>query len=131
MFKKFVQLTALLNFPIALGIMIPEMVTPQQDTFIFTVVLATFLMFAGAALLWAVSDIKNRASIIVWNGIVRLVGFFTVAYASSLGMAPTIFVVISGMDLIAAIIYAMGSVKKSGIPFTSLLLGKSITHQAQ
>ncbi len=75
MFKNFVQITALFNFPIALGIIFPEVMSPKADTFVITVVLGAFLMFMGAALLWAVADIRTRAPIIVWGGLVRMMGF--------------------------------------------------------
>ena len=124
-FKKFVQITALFNFPIALGIMVPEILSPQADTFTVTVALGAFLMFAGAALLWSASDIENRAPIVVWSGLVRLVGFMAVAYAASLGMAPKSFVVIAGMDLLAVFVYIFGSMKATGLSFKSLFLGRT------
>ncbi len=125
MFKKFVQITALFNFPIALGMMISAVIAPQAETLIITVVLGISFMFMGAALLWAISDIKARAPIIVWNGLVRMVGFITVAYAISLGLAPMVFVIISVMDLITAFVYIIGSMRASELPFKSLFLGNS------
>ncbi|KPZ71266.1 hypothetical protein AN944_01641 [Shewanella sp. P1-14-1] len=125
MFKKFVQITALFNFPIAIGIMIPELVSPQANSFIISLVLASFLICTGVALLWAVSDLPRRAPIIVWNGFVRLFGFVVVTYAALSGMAPTLFIPIAVMDLITAAIYVIGSAKGTGIPVSSLLLGKS------
>lgn len=125
MFKKFVQITALLNFPIALGMMFPAINAPEPDTFVITVVLGAFMIFTGAALLWAVSDIRNRAPIVVWGGLVRYVGFMAVAYAGLLGFAPKIFVAIAAMDLVTATIYVVGSIKLSGLSFSALLLGQS------
>lgn len=125
MFKKFVQITALFNFPIALGMMISAVIAPQAETLIITVVLGISFMFMGAALLWAISDIKARAPIIVWNGLVRMVGFITVAYAISLGLAPMVFVIISVMDLITAFVYIIGSMRASELPFKSLFLGNT------
>ncbi|QHJ11115.1 hypothetical protein FX988_01337 [Paraglaciecola mesophila] len=129
MFKKFVQITALFNFPIAIGIMIPELLSPQASSFIITLVLASFLICIGAALLWAVSDLPRRAPIIVWNGLVRLFGFVVVTYAASSGMAPTLFIPIAVMDLITAAIYVLGSAKTTGIPVSSLIIGKSNPYQ--
>ena len=125
MFKKFVQITAIFNFPIALGMIFSALIAPQADTLIITVVLGVSFMFMGAALLWATSDIKTRSPIIVWNGLVRMVGFITVAYAASLGLAPKVFVFISVMDLITAFVYIIGSMRASKLPFKSLFLGKT------
>lgn len=125
MFKKFVQITAIFNFPVAIGIMIPVLLSPKPSSFIVTLVLASFLICIGAALLWAVSDLPRRAPIIVWNGLVRFFGFFVVSYAALLGIAPMAFIPISLMDLLAATIYIIGSSKITGIPVMSLILGKS------
>jgi len=125
MFKRFVQITALFNFPIALGMIISVIMVPQAETLIITVVLGVSFMLMGAALLWATSDIKTRASIIVWNGLVRMLGFITVAYAALLGLAPMAFVIISVMDLITAFVYFIGSMRVSRLSFKSLFLGKT------
>ncbi|KVX00121.1 hypothetical protein [Shewanella frigidimarina] len=125
MFKKFVQIMALFNFPVALGMIISVLIAPQADTLIITVVLGVSFMLMGAALLWATSDIKTRAPLIVWNGLVRMVGFITVTYAASLGLAPKIFVYISVMDLVAALVFVIGSMRVSGLSFKSLFLGKT------
>ncbi|MBH0021088.1 hypothetical protein I6F40_12125 [Pseudoalteromonas sp. SWXJ133] len=125
MFKKFVQITALFNFPIALGMIISALMAPQADTLIITVVLGVSFMLMGAALLWATSDIKTRAPLIVWNGLVRMVGFIIVTYAASLGLAPKVFIFISVMDLITAFVYIIGSMRISGLSFKSLFLGKT------
>lgn len=116
---------ALCNFPVALGMIISVLIAPQADTLIITVVLGVSFMLMGAALLWATSDIKTRAPLIVWNGLVRMVGFITVTYAASLGLAPKIFVYISVMDLVAALVFVIGSMRVSGLSFKSLFLGKT------
>ncbi|GEM81495.1 hypothetical protein [Vibrio superstes] len=125
MFKMFIKLTAWFNFPIALGLMLPELVIPSSDTLVIGVVLGAFLIFSGVALLWSTADLKTRSSIVVWNGLVRCVGFLVVAYAWSLGLSPLIFVVIGAMDLVTAAIYFIGSVRVSGLSFKRLLLGGS------
>ncbi|ASJ73471.1 hypothetical protein IMCC3135_16945 [Granulosicoccus antarcticus IMCC3135] len=129
MFKKFVQITALLNFPIALVMMFPAINAPEPDTFVITVVLGAFMIFTGVALLWAVSDIRNRAPVVVWGGLVRYAGFVAVAYAGLLGFAPKIFVAIAAMDLVTATIYIFGSINVSGLSFWSLMLGRSRTEE--
>lgn len=127
MFKKFVQITALFNFPVAFGIVIPELLSPNASTFIVTLVLAAFLICMGAALIWAVSDLPRRAPIIVWNGLVRFFGFVVVTYAALLGMAPTLFIPIAAMDLVVAVIYVLGSAKGARVPVSLLIVGKSIS----
>ena len=125
MFKKLVLITGILNFPIGLGMFYQALSNTKADTFITGAVTGSFILFAGAALVWASNDIQNRASIIVWNGLVRLIGFSLVQYASANfeGVAPEM-VAISFMDLVLAIVYIVGSVKISGIPFSKLIVGK-------
>lgn len=123
MFKKFAQVTAIFSFPIA--IMIPELISPKPSPFIITLVLASFLMCIGAARLWAFADLPIRAPIIVWNGLVRFFGFLVVTYAAVLGMAPPAFIPISLMDLVVAVIYILGSSRKTKIPIVSLICDKT------
>ncbi|XQW84531.1 hypothetical protein ACOYR1_15530 [Thalassotalea piscium] len=54
-----------------------------------------------------------------------MVGFIAVTYAASLGLAPKVFVYISVMDLVAALVFIIGSMRVSELPFKSLFLGKT------
>jgi hypothetical protein len=125
MFKKFVLITGLLNLPIGVGVIVPVLIDPNPTTFIPTVCLAAFLWFTGAALVWAAQDLNSRAPLVVWGGLVRLTAVASVAYALTIGTVPDAQVMISGMDLIVALVYILGITKYAGIPFTSLLIGKT------
>jgi len=124
MFKKFILLTALFNFPIAIGMLLSVIQKPTVETFIITAVLSAFLIFAGLALLWAAKDIQTRAPIIVWNGLVRCIGFLSVAYATSLSLVPTILLLIAVMDVITALVYFIGCTKQTQQPFFSIVFAK-------
>lgn len=123
-FRKIVVITGILNFPIGLMMMLPALMSPNPETLVTSVVVGAFLMFAGAALVWASKDIEHRASIIVWNGIVRLIGVTTVSYLGSMATIPTEQIVISAMDFALFLIYSIGCVKITGKSFVTLLLGK-------
>ncbi len=124
-FKKLVLITGIFNFPIGLGLFFQAMSNTTAETFITGAVTGSFILFAGAALVWASNDIKTRASIIVWNGLVRLIGFSLVLYASvNFEGVSKEMIAISFMDLVLAFIYIIGSVKVTGIPFSKLVLGK-------
>lgn len=123
LFQKFVFITAIFNFPIGIGMIGQALYAPNPDTLSISVPLGAFIIFAGAALIWASQNLQNRAPIIVWSGLVRLVGFASVLFTASIGTVPTTFIAIAGMDLILALIYIIGSSKITGISFRKLLLG--------
>ena len=124
-FQKIVLISGILNFPIALGLMIPALINPNPETLITTVVLGAFMMFAGASLIWAYNDINQRASLVVWNGIVRLIGVCTVIYTASISTVGMDQMLITTMDFLLFLIFTIGSVKFTGKSFVSLLLGKN------
>lgn len=124
-FQKFVFITAIFNFPIGIGLIAQALYAPNPDTLTISVVLGAFIIFAGAALMWAAQNLQNRAPLVVWNGLVRIVGFASVLFTASIGTVPSAFLVIGGMDLILALIYIIGSSKATGIPFSKLLFGKT------
>ncbi|MRT92889.1 hypothetical protein [Ancylomarina sp. 16SWW S1-10-2] len=124
-FRKIVLITGILNFPIGLMMIVPAFINPNPETLITTVVVGAFIMFAGATLVWSSRDLQTRASIVVWNGLVRAIGVLTVIYTTTIGNVPMEQIVITGLDLMLALIYTIGSVKVTGISFGKLLSGKS------
>ncbi len=124
-FRKIVLITGILNFPIGLMMIVAALMNPNPETLITTVVVGAFIMFAGATLVWSSRDLQTRASIVVWNGLVRAIGVLTVTYTITIGNVPMEQIAITGLDLMLALIYTIGSVKVTGISFGKLLLGKS------
>ena len=124
-FQKFVFITAIFNFPIGLGMIAQALYTPNPDTLSISVVLGAFIIFAGAALMWASTNLQSRAPLVVWNGLVRIVGFASVLFTASIGTVPLAFIAIGGMDSILALVYIIGSGKAIGIPFSKLIFGKT------
>ena len=124
LFQQLVFFTGLLNFPIGLGMIIVGLYTQNPDTITITIVLGAFIINAGAMLMWASKNLQTRAPLVVWNGLVRSIGFIGVAYTVIIGISPMLFVIIGGMDFMLAFIYIIGSSKYTGIPISKLLLGK-------
>lgn len=124
-FKKFILITGVLNFPIGLMMIIPAFMNPNPDTLITTAVVGAFIMFAGASLIWSSRDLQTRASIVLWNGLVRGFGVITVSYTASIGHVPVELIVVTFLDFMLFIICTFGSVKVTGIPFRKLVLGKN------
>ena len=125
-FQKIVLITGILNFPIGLMMIVPALLKPNPESLITTVVVGAFIMFAGAALIWSTKDLQTRASIVVWNGLVRGIGVLSVVYTTTIGIVPTEQLVVTGLDFLLFLIYIIGSVKITGISFINLLLAKNI-----
>lgn len=124
LFKKIVFVAGLFNFPIGLGLIIPAFIKSNPDTLITDVVLGAFLICAGIMLIWASYNLNQRAPIIVWSGLVRLLGFITVFYTNVIGSVSIEQIVISYMDLVLAFIFTIGSVVLTKTSFIKLFFGK-------
>ena len=125
MFKTFVLITGLLNFPIGMGIIVQALIKSEPESLVNTVVLGAFILFAGAVLVWVSRDLNGRGSVLVWAGLVRLTAVAGVAYTFTIGSVPIEQLVISSMDLIVALIYFVGVTRHTGVSFVSLLTGKA------
>ena len=123
-FKKFVLITSILNFPIGIGMILQAIATKTGEALITNSIAGAFIIFAGASLIWAIQEVNTRASIILWNGLVRLFNVFLVTYATTVGEVPQAMIIITGMDLLLAIVFIFGSIKFTGIPFSKLVIGK-------
>ena len=124
LFQKLVFFTGLLNVPIGLGLIAQGAYAQNPDTITITIVLGAFILNAGAMLMWASQNLQTRAPLVVWNGLVRSIGFIGVAYTVIIGISPMLFVIIGSMDFMLAFIYIIGSGIYTGIPISKLLLGK-------
>lgn len=125
MFKIFVLITGILNFPIGLGVIGQALLDPRSELFAMQTAAGAFILFAGAALVWASRDLNVRAPIVVWSGFVRCVGFAVVIYTAIIATVPTEQLAIAGMDIITALVYFVGSPRHTGVPFTKLLVGRT------
>lgn len=123
-FSKIVLIAGILNFPIGLGTVYQTISTKTGEDLIHGAVVGLFILFAGAALIWSTKNLNTRAPLIVWNGLVRLINVFIVAYAALGGGVTQMTLTITGMDLMLAIIFTIGTVKVTEIPFSKLVLGK-------
>ncbi|SEA51826.1 hypothetical protein SAMN05443667_10585 [Flavobacterium gillisiae] len=124
-FKKFVLITSILNFPIGIMMIAQAISSKTGEALITNSIAGAFIIFAGASLIWSLQDINTRASIILWNGLVRLFNVFLVSYATTVGEVPQAMLYTTGMDLVLAIVFIVGSVQVTGIPFSKLIVGKT------
>jgi len=84
-----------------------------------------FLMFAGAALVWAAQDMTARAPIVFWQGFVRLTAVGSILYMVPAGLADSWQYGVVAFDGIIALVYILGTMQLTGAGFFGLMMGKS------
>jgi uncharacterized membrane protein YiaA len=87
MLQKFVYITGALDFLIGAGVWAGALTDQQPGQFVAYMTLGMFLMMAAACLMWASKDMENRAPVIFWQGLVRLVAVCSVIYGVPAGLA--------------------------------------------
>ncbi len=125
MFKKFVFITGALDFPVGAGVAAPAFIEPKAETFTALLTLGAFLFFAAAALMWSAQDLRVRAPIVVWQGMVRLVAVVGILYAINAGMAETNLIALAIFDGVICTTYFIGCSRVTGASPIQLLLGKT------
>ena len=124
-FKTIVLIAGIFNFPLGLGMIVQAFPNNSGENLVMNVMPGMFIIFMGAAIIWASRKLIERAPLLVWNAIVRLFNAVLVVYALTTGELPTTVLVITGMDFMLALIFIIGSVKITGIPFSKLVIGKT------
>ena len=123
-FKIIVLIAGIFNILIGLGMIAKAFPNNSGENLVMNVMPGVFIIFMGVAIIWASRNLNERAPLVLWNGLVRLFNALLVLYALYTGDLPTAIVAITGMDLILAIIFIVGSIKVTGIPFAKLVVGK-------
>ena len=125
MFRKFVFITGFLDIPIGLATWAAAILEPHDTHFGALMTCGAFLMFAGAALMWSAQDLKVRAPIVFWQGLVRLTAVGSILYMVPAGIAESWQYGIVAFDGIIALVYILGTVRHTGAGFFQLLFGKT------
>jgi len=123
--RKFVLVTGLLDIPIGLATWAAAILEPQDTHFGALMTCGSFLIFAGAALIWSAQDIKTRAPIIFWQGFVRLTACASIMYMVPKGIADSWQYGIVAFDGLIGLVYIIGMMKHTGASFFQLMLGKT------
>ena len=125
MLRKFVLITGFLDIPIGLATWAAAILEPHDTHFGALMTCGAFLMFAGAALMWSAHDMKVRAPIILWQGLVRLTAVGSILYMVPAGIAERWQYGIVAFDGIIALVYIVGTVRHTGAGFFQLVFGKT------
>ncbi len=125
MLRKFVLITGFLDIPIGLATWAAAILEPHDTHFGALMTCGAFLMFAGAALMWSSQDLKVRAPIVFWQGLVRLTAVASILYMVPAGIAEAWQYGIVAFDGIIALVYVIGMIRHTGAGFFRLLFGKT------
>jgi hypothetical protein len=124
-FRKFVLITGALDIPIGLATIAAAVFQPHDEHFAALTTAGAFLIFAGAALVWAADDLEKRAPIVFWQGFVRLTAVASILYMVPAGLAETWQYGVVAFDGIIGLVYILGTTQTSSAGFFGLMLGKS------
>jgi hypothetical protein len=123
--RKFVLSTGFLDIPIGLATWAAAIAEPQDTHFGALMTCGAFLMFAGAALMWASQDMNVRAPVIFWQGFVRLTAVASILYMVPAGIADSWQYGIVAFDGTIALVYIIGMMRHTGASFFGLMMGKT------
>jgi hypothetical protein len=97
---------------------------PGQFTALMT--LGMFLCMAAALLMWASEDMKTRAPVMVWQGLVRLTAISSIIYAVPHGLAQSPYEYsLIPWDGSIGLVYIIGAMKVTGCSLPQLMLCKT------
>lgn len=130
MLQKFIWWTGLSDFLVGAGtwagaVAIAMSAEPVKGQFVPLITLGTFLMMAAALLMWASHDMKNRAPVFFWQGLVRLTAVCAVIYAVPNQLSDTWEYVLIGIDGPIGLVYIIGAINVTGCSLWQLLSCKT------
>ena len=126
--KKFVFLTGILNVILGILFTMPCVirqagVQPPDNPF-WLMFPAIFLFFLGFILIYCSRDLKNRATIVFWDGLSRVAAFLGCSWFGLFAGMGFDLVLAASADLVIAIVYFIGLPRVLGRSFTSILLDR-------
>lgn len=130
MLQKFVYWTGMSDFLVgfatwagAVGVAFAD--PPVKGQFVPLITLGTFLLMAAALLVWSSHDMKNRAPVMFWQGLVRLSAICAVVYAVPHHLSETWEYALLGIDGPIGLTYVIGAMKVTDRSFVELLQCKT------
>jgi hypothetical protein len=127
MLQKFVFWTGASDFLVGAGTMAGGLMLSEGDRtyFVSLMTLGMFLMMAAGLLMWASHDMKTRAPVMFWQGLVRLTAVTTVLIAVPMGWADQWQYALVAFDGTIGAVYIWGAYKVSDYSTLDFALGRS------
>jgi len=127
--KKFVFWTGIYNIvggisflgPKAPGLSLVKF--PESNFWVWT--LGAAITYLGLALVLCSRDLAARASLVYWDGILRVFGFFLFAGFGFLGGLGVMLGIIGIVDLLVGLVYLIGLPKALNTTVANLLLDRA------
>jgi len=110
--QKFIFWTGVYNVVAGITFLFPQIAIflgvtlPDSNVWVWTVAVA--IIYLGIALIVCSRDLNNRAALVYWEGLLRLVAFFLFAGFGFFGGLGTIMGILGIVDLIIGIVYLIG-----------------------
>lgn len=124
--NKFVFWTGVYNIVLGLGFLFPPLVgvlrVPVPVSGIWVQLPATFVIFLGVLLILCSRSLRYRATIVFWEGILRIVVFFLLAGYGFFGGLGISMVIVGTVDLVIGLIYLFGLPRSLGVKGAQLLI---------
>ena len=124
--KKFVFWTGVYNILIGLGFLFPPLVdflgVPTPESGFWVQFSAIIVIYLGLLLILCSRSLRSRASIVYWEGILRIVAFFLLAGYGFFGGLGISMALVGVVDLVIGLIYVFGLPRSLGVKGSQLLL---------
>jgi hypothetical protein len=124
--KKFVFWTGVYNIFLGLGFFFPPLVgllrVPVPESGVWVQLPATIVIYLGILLILCSRSLRSRASIVCWEGILRIVVFFLLAGYGFFGGLGISMALVGTVDLVIGLIYVIGLPKSLGVRGARLLM---------
>ncbi|MEM7119039.1 MAG: hypothetical protein AAF614_41860 [Chloroflexota bacterium] len=126
--KQFVAWTGVYNVLLGIGFLIPpipRLLGVKLPASSFWVLLAaTFVTYLGVMLIFCARDLKARATLVYWEGILRLVAASLLCWFGFLGGLGTFLGVLGLIDLGIGLVYLVGLPKSLSTTSRNVLVDR-------
>ena len=124
--KKFVFWTGVYNILLGLGFLFPPLVgflgVSVPESGIWVQLPATIVIYLGIMLILCSRSLRSRASIVCWEGILRIVVFFLLAGYGFFGGLGISMALVGTVDLVIGFIYVFGLPRSLGVKGAQLII---------
>jgi hypothetical protein len=124
--KKFVFWTGVYNIVLGLGFVFPPLVdflqVPAPKAGVWVTLAAIMVIYLGILLIICSRNLRARASIVFWEGILRIVLFFLLAGYGFFGGLGIAMAFVGIVDLVIGLIYVFGLPRSLDVKAGELLM---------
>ncbi len=123
--KKFVFWTGVYNILLGLGFLFPPLIdflqVPVPESGVWVQLPAIIVIYLGLLLILCSRSLRSRASIVYWEGVLRIVIFFLLAGYGIFGDLGISMALVGAVDLAIGLIYLFGLPRSLGVKGSQLL----------